>query len=83
MVNATPQLRRGTIRFYNGDGTVRVAVDERRLGEQKLEYNVDIPLAWAGPKGELMGGFPTAGAPVVPPAVSPSIHRAGKCPFPS
>ena len=65
MVNATPQLRRGTIRFYNGDGTVRVAVDERRLGEQKLEYNVDIPLAWAGPKGELMGGFPTAGAPVV------------------
>ena len=64
MVNSTPLLRRGTILYYNGDGTVRVAVDERRLGEQKLEYNVDIPLAWSGPNGEIMGGFPTQGASI-------------------
>lgn len=60
-----PQIRRATIRFYNGDGSVRVAVDERRIGEPKLEYDAHVPLSWSGPNGEIIAGFPPTGAPVI------------------
>jgi len=60
-----PQIRRATIRFYNGNGSVRVAVDERRIGENKLEYDAHVPLSWSGPNGEIIAGFPPTGAPVI------------------
>jgi hypothetical protein len=59
------QLRRATIIRYNGNGQVHVAIDDMRLADGKLEYDVDLPLAWSGPNGEFMGGFPPIGAPVV------------------
>lgn len=58
-------IRRATIIRYNNDGTVQIRIDESG-GQQPLqEYRVPMPLAWAGPNGEFIGGFPTQGSSVI------------------
>ena len=58
------RLRRGTILSYNGDGTVLVGLDERQTSQYPQRYNVPAPVAWSGPNGELMAGFPQTGSSV-------------------
>ena len=48
------ELRRGTILGYNGDGTVLVGLDERQTSQYPQQYNVPVPVAWSGPKGEII-----------------------------
>ena len=56
--------RRGTIRAYNADGTVTIALDEAALTSNRLEFKAPIPMAWTGQEGEFLGGFPRTGASV-------------------
>lgn len=58
-------LRRATILKYNNDGTVLVALDEAGLQQVPNQFKVPIPLAWSGPDGEFIGGFPRRGSSVV------------------
>lgn len=64
-MNELLEIYRGTITGYNNDGTVRAAIDERTIAQQKQEFTVNLPLAWSGPNGEIMAGFPPVGAPVL------------------
>lgn len=57
--------RRGTILKYNNDGSVLVGIDEMGLQQPPQKFNVPMPLAWAGPNGEFIGGFPSRGSSVV------------------
>lgn len=57
--------RYATIIKYNGDGTVRVALDEGNLIGSANEFNTPIPAAWTGPDGEFIGGYPITGSSVV------------------
>lgn len=57
--------RRATILKYNSDGTVLIGLDEVGLQQTPEEFKVPMPLAWAGPDGEFMGGFPTKGSAVI------------------
>lgn len=57
--------RRATILKYNNDGTVQIALDEIGLQQTDQQFNVSIPLAWAGPNGEFIGGFPVRGTAVL------------------
>lgn len=56
--------RRGTILKYNEDGTVLVGIDEVGLQQAPQTYTVPMPMAWAGPNGEFIGGFPVRGSSV-------------------
>ncbi len=56
--------RNATIRKYNGDGTVVVAIDEAGFVQPKQEYSIPIPAAWVGPGGQFLGGLPAPGASV-------------------
>lgn len=56
--------RRATIRKYNTDGTVTVALDEAGLAQDKSEYKCTFPLAWSGNEGEFLGGYPKVGSSV-------------------
>lgn len=58
-------FRRATILKYNGDGTVLVGLDEAGLQQVQNQFKVPIPLAWAGPDGEFIGGTPRRGASVI------------------
>lgn len=51
-------LRDATIIRYNGDGTVRIALNEGPNPGVRHEYDVSIPSAWSGPNGEFIGGYP-------------------------
>lgn len=57
-------LRRATIRKYNSDGTVIIALDEASLASNRVEVKAQIPSAWSGPEGEFLGGYPRTGATV-------------------
>lgn len=57
-------LRRATIRKYNADGTVVIALDEASLATNRLEVKAQIPVAWSGSEGEFLGGFPKVGSTV-------------------
>ena len=56
--------RLGSIRKYNNDGTVLVALNEAGLQQSKLEFKCSIPAAWSGPSGEFLGGYPKIGQSV-------------------
>lgn len=56
--------RRATILKYNGDGTVTIALDEIGLQQEPQNYTVPMPLAWSGPDGEFIGGYPARGSSV-------------------
>ena len=56
--------RRATILKYNNDGTVLIGLDEVGLQQTPTEFKVPLPLAWAGPNGEFIGGYPTKGSAV-------------------
>jgi hypothetical protein len=58
-------LRFATIRRFNPNGTVRVALDEAAGLGPINEFNAPIPAAWTGPNGEFIGGCPEIGASVV------------------
>ncbi len=58
-------LVRGTILKYNGDGTVEVGLDRNSGTASPQKLNTPMPLAFAGPNGEFLGGFPTVGASVI------------------
>lgn len=58
-------LRRATIRKYNNDGTVQVALDEIALAQNKIEFRASLPVAWTGPEGEFLGGYPRVGSSVI------------------
>lgn len=58
-------IRSATILKYNGDGTVRVALDEGSIYGPANEFNAPIPAAWMGPSGEFMGGCPELGMSVM------------------
>jgi len=57
-------IREGTILRYNGDGTVRVALNEGQLSGPQNVFNTTVPSAWSGPNGEFMGGGPVEGSAV-------------------
>lgn len=57
--------RRGTILKYNNDGSVLIGLDEVGLQQAPQQFKIPMPLAWAGPDGEFIGGFPTKGSSVV------------------
>lgn len=64
-VQQTPGLiRLATIRRYNNDGTVLIRIDERGAAQTTQEYKVPLPLAWSGPDGEFIGGYPPVGSSV-------------------
>jgi hypothetical protein len=55
----------GTIRKYNNNGTVNIALDKAGLSQPASEnINVPLPVAWAGTDGELLAGFPKTGSQV-------------------
>ena len=56
--------RRATILKYNNDGTVLIGLDEVGLQQTPTEFKVPLPLAWAGPNGEFIGGYPAKGSDV-------------------
>ena len=58
-------FRDATIIRYNQDGTVRVGLNEGQLYGSSNQFNASIPMAWSGPNGEFMGGWPMIGAAVV------------------
>ncbi len=58
-------IRRATILKYNENGTVQIRLDSQGGQEPLQEYTVPMPLAWAGPNGEFMGGFPARGSSVI------------------
>lgn len=58
-------FRRATIRKYNNDGTVQVALDEAALAQNKVEFRASLPVAWTGPEGEFLGGYPRVGSTVI------------------
>lgn len=57
--------RRATILKYNEDGTVLIALDEIGLQQLPTQAKVPMPLAWAGPDGEFIGGYPAKGSSVI------------------
>lgn len=57
--------RRATILKYNEDGTVLVGLDEVGLQQTPQQFRIPMPLAWAGPDGEFMGGFPPKGSSII------------------
>lgn len=57
-------FRTATIRKYNGDGTVVIALDVGGLSQVKQEFTVPMPLAWTGQEGEFLGGYPRVGSSV-------------------
>lgn len=57
--------RRATILKYNNDGTVLIGLDEIGLQQTPQEFKIPIPLSWAGPNGEFIGGFPPRGSSIV------------------
>lgn len=57
--------RRATILKYNNDGTVLVGLDEVGLQQAPQQFKIPMPLAWAGPDGEFLGGFPAKGSSVI------------------
>src|SRR3990167_8840771 len=57
--------RRATVLGYNNDGTVQIGLDEIGLQQADQKFNVPIPLAWTGPNGEFIGGFPSRGSAVI------------------
>ncbi len=57
--------RRATILKYNNDGTVLIGLDEVGLQQIPTEFKVPMPLAWAGPGGEFIGGYPAKGSAVI------------------
>lgn len=58
-------FRPATILRYNGDGTVRIGLDEGSLYGPPMEFDVPMPAAWMGPSGEFIGGYPEHGMSVV------------------
>lgn len=57
--------RRATILKYHNDGTVQIGLDEVGLQQTPQEFKVPVPLSWAGPNGEFMGGYPARGSSVI------------------
>jgi hypothetical protein len=57
--------RLATIRKYNEDGTVLIALNEGGLHQVRTEFTVPIPMAWSGQEGEFLGGYPRIGSSVV------------------
>ena len=63
-MNIGLQLK-GTILSYLDDGTVDVRLDQSAtISSNRTTYNVPIPIAFSGPSGEFMGGYPAPGTPV-------------------
>ena len=56
---------RATIIDNNEDGTVLVSLDQGNLSDSPKRFTVPIPLAWAGPQGEFIGGYPQRGSSVI------------------
>ena len=46
-------------------GRVIVGLDRQTSTDSKSTYSVSIPLAYSGPNGEIIGGFPARGTPVM------------------
>lgn len=57
-------IRRATIKKYNNDGTVQIQLDERGGQNPSQEYRVPMHVAWSGPSGEFIGGYPVVGSSV-------------------
>lgn len=57
-------FRRATIRKYNGDGTVTIALNDVSLSGPPQNYIVPLSSTWMGPGGEFVGGYPTVGSTV-------------------
>lgn len=53
-----------TIKKYNQDGTVNIAINEGNLYQAPKQYKASIPLAWTGQEGEFLGGYPRVGSTV-------------------
>lgn len=58
-------FRRATIRKYNEDGTVEIALDDIGLASVPQKYVVPLSSTWAGPKGEFIGGYPRVGSSII------------------
>lgn len=54
----------GTIKKYNGDGTITVSLNIPGLTQQNQEIKTFIPNSWMGTSGEFAGGYPKAGTTV-------------------
>ncbi|HVI40697.1 MAG TPA: hypothetical protein VM577_08555 [Anaerovoracaceae bacterium] len=56
-------IRLATIKKYNDDGTVNIALNQGEL-PTPADFAAPIPLAWTGQEGEFLGGYPRVGSSV-------------------
>src|ERR1700749_3851834 len=58
-------FRVATVKKYNEDGTVIIALNVGGISQIKQEFTVPIPVAWTAQEGEFLGGYPRVGSSVV------------------